>query len=426
MKLKRNSIIILSLCLLITSSILSQTRTNTPYSIYGVGKINDNSNPINFSMGGIGIAFQDMASLNPLNPASIGSIMPQSFIFDAGLVMSSSKLTAENMSEKASYATINHLLFGFQLMKNWKTSFGLIPFSDVGYGINVYEDRVDLNKEINHIYNGSGGISKAYITNTINVTKNLSIGVETGLYYGEIERSYLQLITDLSHAFYAKESEINTYKDFYWKLGVQYNASINDQLKITIGAILSLNTEVKTESQMLTQLVQKPIAGYTEVIEDIKSLNVSDQTVIPGVFGFGIMIRSKENLKIGLDVEKQFWSNHKAHNVDGGMKNSTRIAIGTEFIPDRNSLFSYYKRMKYRAGIRYEKTPLYINGTQLNEIGISFGIGLPLRRTFSTINFGMEIGQLGKISNNLIKDTFVKFKLGVSMHQKWFEQRKYN
>ncbi len=63
--------------------------------------------------------------------------------------------------------------------------------------------------------------------------------------------------------------------------------------------------------------------------------------------------------------------------------------------------------------------------TQLNEFGISFGLGLPLRRSLSSINLGIEIGRFGKVSNNLVKETFFKFKLGISMHQKWFEQRKY-
>jgi len=426
MKLRKNSVLVLSLCLLVTTSILSQTRNNSPYSIYGIGIVNDYSNPISFGMGGVGIAFQDQASLNPLNPASFGSLQEKSFIFDAGLVMNSSKLTSANLSEKASYATLNHLLFGFQLGKYWKTSFGLIPFSDVGYGINLYEERADLGKEINYIYKGSGGVSKAYITNAFNINKKLSVGVEMGIFYGKIERSYLQLLTDATYYFYTKESEIYDYKDFYWRLGIQYNTTFHENIKVTFGAIFSANTEVKTNLLMLTQLVQKPIAGYTDVIEDVKSLSVAGQTVIPGVFGIGMMIKNKENFKIGFDFEKQFWSKHKAFGEDGGMKNSTRIAIGAEFIPDRNSLFSYYKRIKYRAGLRYEKTPIYANGNQLNEIGISFGMGLPLRRTFSTINIGMEIGQLGKTSNNLIKDTFVKFKLGVSMHQRWFEQRKYN
>lgn len=426
MKLRINRALVLSLCLMVTISALSQTRNNSPYSIYGIGTVNDISNPISFSMGGVGIAFQNQAALNPTNPASFASLKEKSFVFDAGLVMNSSNLRSANLNEKASYATINHLLFGFQLANYWKISFGLIPFSDVGYGINMYEQRDDIGEEVNHIFNGEGGLSKAYISNAFNITDKLSVGVETGLFYGQIEKSYLQLFTDASYYFYTKESELNDYKDFYWKLGIQYNTNISENVKMTLGAIFSTNTKVDTKSMMLTQLVQRPIGGYTAVIDTISSRSTQGNTVIPGVLGLGVMLQIKDQFKFGLDIEKQFWSNHTALGVDAGMKNSTRIAIGGEYIPDIYNVFSYFKRIRYRAGIRYEKTPIYANGTQVSEIGISFGMGLPLRKTLSTINIGVEIGQLGKTSNNLIKDTFVKFKLGVSMHQIWFVQRKYD
>lgn len=424
MKLRRNSILVLSLCLLVTTSVLSQTRNNSPYSIYGIGTINDYSNPISFSMGGVGIAFQDQASINLTNPASFASLRENSFVFDAGLVMNSSKLSSTDISEKASYATLNHLLFGFQIIKNWKTSFGIIPFSDVGYNINDYES-IDGVADINHIYNGNGGVTKAYWANAFNITKKLSIGIEAGLFFGEIERGHLFLIEETDNIFHTKQNNISNYNDFYFKTGIQYTTSLNDNLGMTIGVIYSGNTNVKTTLLSTTQLVRKPVDGITSVIDTFDETTTIGKTVIPGVLGFGIMLKNKENLKLGFDFEKQFWSKFKAFDEDGSFKNSTRLALGAEFIPEKNSVFSYVKRIRYRLGLRYEKTPLYVNNTQLNEIGISFGVGLPLRRSLSSINIGMEIGQLGKTSNNLVKDTFVKFKLGISMHQKWFEQRKY-
>lgn len=424
MKLRRNSILILSFCLLVTTNVLAQTRNNSPYSIYGIGIINDYSSPISFSMGGVGIAFQNQASLNPLNPASIASLNEQSFIFDAGLIMNSSKLSSTGITEKASYATLNHLLFGFQVAKNWKTSFGVIPFSDVGYDINSFESVDDVGN-IGHIYNGDGGITKAYWTNAFNISKNLSIGIEAGLLFGEIEKSHLMLVEETTNYFYTKENNITNYSDFYFKTGLQYNISLKENLDLTFGVIYSSKTNIKTTSLTSVQLVLPPVAGLTNVIETIDESSVIGETVIPGVLGFGMMLDNKKNLKLAFDFEKQFWSKYKSFDVEGSFKNSTRIALGAEYVPDITSVFSYLKRISYRAGIRYEKSPLYVNAKQLSEIGISFGVGLPLRRSLSSINLGIEVGQLGNTSDQLVKDTFVKFKLGISMHQKWFVRRKY-
>ena len=414
MNWKRNSILVLSLCLLFSANIFAQTRNNSPYSIYGITDLSDYSNPIGFAMGGVGISYQDNASINPTNPASFASFAEKSFVFDAGFTMNSSKLSSTSISEKASYATLNHLLFGFQLAKKWKTSIGLLPFSDVGYNINTYEDNIEVG-EINHIYTGKGGLTKAYWANAFNICNNLSFGVETGFLFGEIERSHLMLLAETENVFHTKQSDVSNYSDFYFKFGVQYKKSIKENLNLTLGAIYSFKTEINTDSTSLIQLVQRPVAGVTDVVETIDENTISGQTTLPAVFGFGLMLTKKNHWKVGLDFEKQFWSKFKALNGGGTYKNSTRMAIGAEYIPDKSSVFSYYKRIRYRAGFRYEKTPLYINGEQINEFGISFGVGLPLRRSLSSINMGLEIGQKGKMSNNLIKDTFIRFKLGVSM-----------
>ncbi len=194
---------------------------------------------------------------------------------------------------------------------------------------------------------------------------------------------------------------------------------------MTFGVIYSSKTNIKTTSLTSVQLVLPPVAGLTNVIETIDESSVIGETVIPGVLGFGMMLDNKKNLKLAFDFEKQFWSKYKSFDVEGSFKNSTRIALGAEYVPDITSVFSYLKRISYRAGIRYEKSPLYVNAKQLSEIGISFGVGLPLRRSLSSINLGIEVGQLGNTSDQLIKDTFVKFKVGISMHQKWFVRRKY-
>ncbi len=203
---------------MLSVSTLAQTRTNSPYSIFGIGTISDYSHPISFAMGGVGIAFQDPASINPINPASFGAFNEMSFLFDAGFVMNSKKISATGISEKGSYATLNHLLFGLQVAKNWKSSIGLIPFSDVGYNINTTEDSNTV-EEINNIYNGKGGLTKVYWANAFTIVKNLSIGIESGLLFGEIEKSHLMLFPETVHIIHNKHNVINNIAIFILNMG---------------------------------------------------------------------------------------------------------------------------------------------------------------------------------------------------------------
>ena len=101
------------------------------------------------------------------------------------------------------------------------------------------------------------------------------------------------------------------------------------------------------------------------------------------------------------------------------------MSIGFEIVPNRNSAFTYWERVAYRVGFRYEYTYLNLNNNQINDFGISFGMGLPLRKSKSTVNFGVEFGQFGTTANNLIRENYVRFTLGITMFQKWFEQSKY-
>jgi hypothetical protein len=101
------------------------------------------------------------------------------------------------------------------------------------------------------------------------------------------------------------------------------------------------------------------------------------------------------------------------------------VSMGAQFIPESSTLSPYYKKMRYRFGIRYSQTYLELNDNQLNEFGISFGVALPLTRTRSTINIGMEIGRRGTTANNLIEESFFRFSAGFSILERWFEQRRY-
>ena len=81
--------------------------------------------------------------------------------------------------------------------------------------------------------------------------------------------------------------------------------------------------------------------------------------------------------------------------------------------------------------MRYEKTGLSVDGsgsnsnfTPIDDFGISFGLGLPLKR-LSTINMGFEFGKRGTLQNNLIQENYFNLRVGLSLtDMNWFIQRK--
>ena len=73
--------------LLVTMSMtaMAQSGTNSPYSMYGLGALADQTSGFNRGMNGLGLGFREHNQVNFLNPASYSSIDSLSFIFDAGL-----------------------------------------------------------------------------------------------------------------------------------------------------------------------------------------------------------------------------------------------------------------------------------------------------------------------------------------------------
>ncbi len=68
---------------------------------------------------------------------------------------------------------------------------------------------------------------------------------------------------------------------------------------------------------------------------------------------------------------------------------------------------------------------LIFNNTDIEEYAISVGFGLPLRKSASILNLGIEIGQNGTIENSLIQERFFKVALGISIKENWFRKGKF-
>ena len=48
------------------------------------------------------------------------------------------------------------------------------------------------------------------------------------------------------------------------------------------------------------------------------------------------------------------------------------------------------------------------------------------QKTKSEINLSVEVGERGTINNNLIKEQFLDFQIGLSLSDIWFVKRKYD
>jgi hypothetical protein len=127
----------------------------------------------------------------------------------------------------------------------------------------------------------------------------------------------------------------------------------------------------------------------------------------------------------GADFSWQNWEAYEYNGVSDSLFNKWRISAGGEFTPDFRNPTSYFQRMTYRMGVHYGKTPIYLREKHIDEIGISFGLSLPITKSRSTVNLSLAIGKRGTTANDLIQENFFRFTLGVNIFERWFLRRKY-
>lgn len=409
--------------MLITFSSKAQTRISSPYSRYGLGDLHNNSYIRNISMGGISFGFRDSTSINFANPASYTEFDTTSFVFETGVNSQFSQLSSNNLRQGSNYTSLSHLTMGFPVNKWWGASIGLLPFSSVGYKISDYESIQNVGK-VNYLYEGSGGLNQFYVGNAFRI-KDLSVGFNAAYVFGTLDKLRTVSFPDSVNVFAIRLKNSTRVNNFLFTYGIQYQKKLENGLKIGIGLTGNLSTRLSALQDSLAYRFFTAGTGY-ETIKDtiINTANTKGSIVLPMAIGGGITIGKADRWLVGVDYQTQNWKNFSAFGEQDSLKNSWMASIGAEFTPKHSSVSGYWKRVHYRIGGRYDQTYLQLRNNQLSEYAVSFGFGLPLKRSLTTINLGVELGQRGTTENNLIKEQFGRVILSFSIYEFWFFKKK--
>lgn len=402
-----------------------QADINSPYTRYGLGNLVENGmDPRITAMGGLYYGLQSNNLINTANPASYAAFDSVSFIFDAGVFGILTNLRTDKLSDQGSYVSLSHLLFGFPVTRWWRMSLGVLPFSYVGYDIFNVEELQGITK-VEYVYQGSGGFSQLYWGNAFKIGKNLSIGFNMKYLFGSITRSRGITFPDSIQMKNSYIRESIRPRDFYGEIGFQYKAKLPKDLFMVVGGVFGPQREIKSKATYLA----------TTYFGDINSVQYSYDTIdlrpdekgsftLPVRIGTGITLGKEGKWIAGTDFLWQNWEKYKYYGRSDSLLNRWNISVGGEYIPNSRSN-NYLQKISYRAGFHYGQTPLNLQGKHLQEIGISFGIGLPLKKSKSMVNLAASVGRTGTTQNGLIQENFFKFTVGVNIFENWFFKSKY-
>ena len=416
---------ILFFSLFISLTLFSQIRITSPYSRFGIGDLSNNNNAWNTTMGQLGIGLRSPYHVNYENPASYTAFDSLSFIFEGGFNGQFVTISSNTQTTNRNYASLGYLLFGMPVTKWWKTSLGLIPFSDVGYNVASYETYPTTGR-IERTYAGSGGINRLYWGNAFQLFKKLSFGINTSYLFGSMKREATVTFTDSAYMMNFRELYYITMNDLYFDLGLQYRTKIKDDFFLNAGAVFAPTLHMAAKSDVFAYTFLAGSSG-TESPRDtlVARSGINGRIVIPLMIGGGFSFEKTDKWLIGLDSKWQNWKNFKAFNMSDSLVNSWQISAGGEIIPGIDNYANFLARIHYRLGFCYKKTYLRLREQNINEYSFTVGLGIPLRGMKTMLNLGAEYGARGNTSQNLVHESYFKLVLGFSIYERWFVKRKY-
>jgi len=405
--------------------LFAQNGTISPYSYFGVGEHRDHGTVDNQMMGGISM-YGDSIHINLSNPAAYSKLRLTAYT--AGLSHKEYRLKDWEDEQNTSVTNLDYLSIGFPLAENLGFGFGLMPYSSVGYSLSD-TSLTPGGSEVTNFFDGSGGVNRLYASIGYELIRNLSIGVTANFNFGTLEYERVQSVEGVQFGTLdTRESRINGY-DFNYALN--YTPTIKD--KYTLYTSVLVNTQGNLVSKNTQTLGSFSIGSGNNIevvnvdldASNLRNTEIKVPTRTTLGLGFG------ENKKWFLGAEYSFQQMSNFENSFLALDNVTyndanTYAFGGYWIPDYRSLSGYYKRITYRAGLRYDVTGLTVNNKEINNFGITFGLGLPLGANFSNLNLGFELGRRGTTDANLIEESYFKINVGLSLNDKWFIKKRIN
>ncbi len=438
----------------------SKAQINSPFSRYGLGNENLNSqNATSQGMGGFSTAYTAGMngsygqSINFSNPASYGNIFMTTF--DLGLNLNQTTLKRSNPSgsEKSTYLVPNYLTIGVPISKEHKMgfAFGLQPITSINYSVNEYL-KLSSGDSIYNNYKGDGGLNQLFI-GFGKAWKYASLGINTGYNFGRKDIQTIKTITYSTDTAYFYQSKSTTSTHFggaFLKIGLLGEFPIKKvdhlltkektEYTISYGATYSLDQSL-SGNQDVTRSIGSYISDAEVPLDTaLSTMNQTGTIKIPAMISGAVAFHKKQTVArgsydewvLGFEMNQASWKDkYQFYGKQDLLSNSFMFRTGLQYNPDPYAFDSYWSTVIYRAGFFTGKDYVNIDNNGSKVSGITLGLGLPVRKyrsydyQFTIINLALQVGQRGTSVNNF-KESFMQFTLGYSLSDVWFNKRKYD
>ena len=426
LKAFKRFILCLTLFLSGNISLLGQINIS-PYTVNGLGDLNSAAFTTNIGMGGIGVSNGQGWYLNNVNPALLTKNIFT--VLEAGMVYESRSLeNSSGLSQTNSGGGLGYFAMSFPVISNrWTSALGIMPLTTVNYNI-LSESSVVGNEEIPVTFNytGEGGLTQAYFSNGLKIAKNLSIGIKASILFGSIVNETMAIPGDQDFpiGFLTAVVDKTSIHGFTLSSGLAYSLELKDKTFLNAGFTYDIESDLRAKKFKTGEL--RRLIGLNTISVDTLIDDSRGDIRLPSRLGFGLSYEILYKFTVGADLHISNWSDFQDFEQrNPSLVNNYGINLGAEFTPDITSVDSYFKRVTYRLGFDYQKTPFEVSEQQLDDFGINFGASFPLKG-LSIMNLAFKYGQRGTTDDGLIQENYMRVYFGISFNDRWFQRRVLN
>lgn len=429
----------------------AQKLSTSPYSYYGIGEKGglDNANFIAFGNNHAGS--MDSTVLNYYNPSTYNQLAKGQPLFSFGISSRLSVFEQNDLREFNMTSSIQHIVMAFPVRKHFGLAFGLRPFSSRGY--NFYSGESLGSDSIVYNYLGSGNTNEVFIgfSTTVFRFKNswLSAGMNGGYVFGEtrnLRRSYIYSST-LAAFPGGVDQRLSQLSTFHYEMGFHFQQKWRENLFILSGII--------EPAQDLSGNFEYGLFFSNNIDNennfDTLSYETSENSVRTGLsYEIGITYKhlfkdkserirkTNSQLLLASSFGTTDWKSFSAPFNDSLiLSNAQKITFGFQFTPEidlfsKSATLKFYQKMHYRAGCYFNTLPYSSQGSQLNDKGITIGLGIPVAtlKSLSSINLGLSLGNRGVKDVNSLNENYYGINLGITIApgitERWFRNPKLN
>ncbi len=411
--------ILVPIFVLFSFATFAQQGTASPYSFYGIGDVKFKGTAENRLMGGVAV-FPDSIHINLQNPASYSSLKLTTFT--VGGSFNATKFTSFENNEKAQRTTVDYLAVGLPVTKKIGVTFGLMPYSSVGYRVRTEDEERVIRK-----YSGTGGLNKAFVGMGYTLNKNFSLGADISYSFGKIETTSITYRSGIQ--FGTEEFNNSDLSGLSINLGAMYKTKVSKKYDVFGSLTFSPQSNLKLDNERIIASIE-----YTEdytpgIVEQLDSQNSNVTIKMPSKFSFGLGFGQERKWLIGTEVTLQqssSFSNRFNDITNATFENGVKYSFGGYYIPNYSAFSNYFKKVTYRAGFRYENTGMVISNEKIRDYAVTGGFGFPLGGLFSNLNVGAEFGRRGTAKANLVEENYTNVIISLSLNDQWFVKSRYD